>query len=180
MIATHVTFHDLPFIASTAAGIAEINENWEAYMIGAAGTQILNQGVGYAGSWAAEGNYFGVHGIEQWNYGIGDAGTKVADDGLGYTGSWAFNEGQLIFAGTDHFVDYIVGATGSQIYGGTTGASTGTLIAGYRYNGTWVIEPDNYAIIANDDWAIYTVGTAGTQVLNAGTGWNLFSGSAWT
>lgn len=184
MIAFHVTFHDLPFIASTVSGVAEINEDWEAYQIGAAGTQILNQGVGFTGSWAAEGNYFGVHGIESWTtYRVGDAGTQTLDNAIGYTGSWQFNEGQFSFTGTDSFVQYSTGSSGSQIYGGNTGTTTAILNRGFMWDstGTWYCEQDYFSILANDDWSTYSVGDAGTQILMGGTGWSVaFGGSAWT
>jgi hypothetical protein len=183
MIAFHVTFHDLPFIANTAAGVAEINEDWEAYMIGAAGTQVLNQGVGYAGSWAAEGNFFGIHGVEPWAYRVGDAGTQTMDDAIGFTGSWQINEGQFSFTGTESLQIYSTGSSGSQIYGGNTGTTTASLNLGYLWDstGTWYCEPSYFSILANDDWSTYTVGTTGTQILMGGTGWSVaFGGSAWT
>ena len=44
------TFFDLPFLASVNGDFSiEINEDWEDYQVGDAGTQFLDGGFGYAG-----------------------------------------------------------------------------------------------------------------------------------
>ena len=163
------TFFDLPFLASVNGDFSiEINEDWEDYQVGDAGTQFLDGGFGYAGTWTAEGHWFGIRGLDSWEYVVGNTGTQDLGGGFGFAGSWMVEVGTRPIIGTESWNGYP-----QVVYGGDTGSSTSILGGGDSlWSGTWYVEPQHYAITANDGWYDYSYGTTGTQVLNSGTGWS--------
>lgn len=160
--------------------VVEINEDWEAYSIGDAGTQVLDQGVGFLGSWTPVANWFGIHGNDSWDYLVGDAGTQDLGGGFGFFGSWDPVPGLVEMQGTDQFTEYATGSYGEASYSGSYGTLfpnpglSDSLLdgGGFWTTGTWFVSQQYYAIVANDGWYDYSYGTTGTQTLNSGTGFS--------
>ena len=134
------TFFDLPYLASlNGNGVIEINEDWEDYQVGDAGTQFLDGGFGYAGTWTAEGNWFGIRGLDSWEYVVGNTGTQDLGGGFGFAGSWMVEVGTRPIIGTESWNGYP-----QVVYGGDTGSSTSILGGGDSlWSGTWYVEPQH-------------------------------------
>jgi hypothetical protein len=130
------TFFDLPFLANANGDFTvEINEDWESYQIGDAGTQTLDGGFGYTGTWTAVGTWYGVRGTESWNgyaqvvYG-GDSGSSTELLGGGdsiWSGTWYVQPQHYSITANDGWYDYSYGTTGTMVLNSGTG-----------FSGTWV------------------------------------------
>lgn len=182
MITVNFTFFDLPYLASLNGNVAiEINEDWEGYQIGDAGTQTLDLGVGYLGSWTPVPNWFGIHGNEPWDYVVGDAGTQDLGGGFGFAGSWDPVQGLYAMEGTDKWTEYQLAVYGPFVQVGSYGTNAPAGVGlngsnlsagGFWTTGTWYVQQQYFAVAANDGWYDYSYGDAGTQTLNSGTGFD--------